>query len=190
MFYIGSSSISNVMKGYHGSVASKLYKEVWKTELKNSPELFKTMIISRCETRLDAMKREYSFHKSLSVVNSPLYINQANAIMDGCFGQSFRGKNNPQYGKSRPDASERMTKQNPMFSKEIAARVTKSKKNSWERGNHKSTKNKDTTLEKHSERMKLDNPARILCCCILCRKQCNTSALTRFHKHGEINEVT
>ena len=58
MFYIGSSSISNVMKGYHGSVASKLYKEVWKTELKNSPELFKTMIISRCETRLDAMKRE------------------------------------------------------------------------------------------------------------------------------------
>lgn len=185
MFYIGSSSVSKVNNGYHGSVASKQYKQVWKAEIKDKPELFKTVIVSICKTRQEAIEREYVFHKKLSVVNSQLYINQANAIIDGCFGQSNSGKNNSQYGKHRPDASERMTKQNPMFSREVALKVARSKKESRMKGQHKSTRNRDITLIKHSERMKMNNPSTIKCCCILCRQECNTSSLTRFHKHLE-----
>ena len=44
-FYIGSSSIDIINNGYRGSVSSKEYKQIWKTELKNNSHLFKIMII-------------------------------------------------------------------------------------------------------------------------------------------------
>ena len=100
-FYIGSSSTAKVERGYKGSVSSKSYKEIWKNELKNNPELFKTKIISYHQDRLSATQKENKLHISLSVVSSPLYINQANAIPNGVYGQSMKGVNNPMFGRKR-----------------------------------------------------------------------------------------
>ena len=78
-FYIGSTSIDNINKGYRGSVVSKNYKSIWKQELKGHPELFKTIILTRHETREEAMERELIFQEAFSVARNPLYINMAHA---------------------------------------------------------------------------------------------------------------
>ena len=75
-FYIGSSSVDKVNAGYHGSVSSSKYQSIWKQELKENPDLFKTRITSEHLTRDEALLKERKFHEALSVQNSPLYINQ------------------------------------------------------------------------------------------------------------------
>ena len=90
-FYIGSTSIININSGYHGSVKSKKYKEIWKTEIKNNPHLFKTKIITEHLCRIDATARELSFQISLKVVKSPMYINESLATINGFFGMSNKG---------------------------------------------------------------------------------------------------
>ena len=76
-FYIGSSSIKKVHDGYHGSVASRKYKAIWKQELKEHPDLFKTKITSEHLTRDEALLRERKFHEALKVQNSEMYITSA-----------------------------------------------------------------------------------------------------------------
>ena len=44
-FYIGSTQVVQVERGYHGSVRSKKYEMMWKSELINNPHLFKTGFI-------------------------------------------------------------------------------------------------------------------------------------------------
>lgn len=78
-FYIGSTSLENISKGYHGSVASKKFKLIWKTELKENPELFQTKIIKTFENRTDAYSWEEKIHKKLNVLCNNLYINQSMA---------------------------------------------------------------------------------------------------------------
>jgi hypothetical protein len=106
MFYIGSTSVSKIKNGYRGSVSSKQYKIIWIKELKENPHLFKTKIISYHNDRISATIKENRLHKLLSVVSSPLYINQSNAIPDGIYGRSMNGKNNPMYGKKRKMSEE------------------------------------------------------------------------------------
>ena len=76
-FYIGSTSIIKVDSGYHGSVKSKKYKDIWESELVENAKLFKTIILTKHHERKDATKRECLFQNSLKVVTSPMYINQA-----------------------------------------------------------------------------------------------------------------
>jgi hypothetical protein len=78
-FYIGSTSIDNINKGYRGSVSSKNYKSIWKQELSDHPDLFKTIILTRHETREEALEREVVFHEAFSVARNPMYINMAHA---------------------------------------------------------------------------------------------------------------
>ena len=78
-FYIGSTSVDNISKGYRGSVDSKKYKSIWKQELKDHPDLFKTIILTKHETRQEAQDKEIIFHEALSVARNPLYINMAHA---------------------------------------------------------------------------------------------------------------
>ena len=78
-FYIGSTSVDNITKGYKGSVLSKNYKSIWKQELHSHPDLFKTIILTRHETRQEAMEREVVFHEALSVACNPIYINMCHA---------------------------------------------------------------------------------------------------------------
>lgn len=74
-FYIGSSSIKRIEKGYMGSVASKRYKALWKDELENNRNLFNINIVTIHETREDAYKNERKFQETLNVLKNPLYVN-------------------------------------------------------------------------------------------------------------------
>lgn len=76
-FYIGSTSIKRIENGYRGSVSSVLYKEIYKQELLDNPHLFKTIVISECETRDLALQKEEQFQKHFNVHKNPMYINMA-----------------------------------------------------------------------------------------------------------------
>jgi hypothetical protein len=91
-FYIGSTSVEKINNGYHGSVRSKKYKEIWNHELKANPHLFKTTIITTHDSRQEALEKEEFFHKKLSVVKSTLYINLSLARKNGFFGYDQKGK--------------------------------------------------------------------------------------------------
>lgn len=99
-FYIGSSYVDKVIdKNYHGSVSSKKYKDIWKSELKENPHLFKTRILSIYDSRQDATNAENRLQKKLSVVKSTMYINQSFAQINGFAGMDVKGENNPRFGK-------------------------------------------------------------------------------------------
>jgi hypothetical protein len=183
MFYIGSTSLLKIEKGYKGSVSSKEYKSIWKSELKNNPHLFKIKIISKHASRKEATEKENTFHKKLSVVVSPMYINKSNAIPDGVFGVSSQGMNNPMYGKTREDARLRMLENNPMRDPKVAEKVTNKKRELRQKGLHKSTKNGPESLKRLSQRLKDNNPNQIRCSCINCKKQTTLSGLSRFHRY-------
>lgn len=100
-FYIGSTSIKKLTNGYHGSINSKKYKKIYQNELKNNPNLFKSVIISKHENREDALLKEYTLQKKLKVASSPLYINECYA--SGIFGSRNYGKNNGFYGKKHSE---------------------------------------------------------------------------------------
>lgn len=76
-FYIGYSSLDKIKKGYHGTVKSKAYKNIWINEIKNNNHLFKTVIISYHDSREAASKRETQVQLKLKVHKNPLYINRA-----------------------------------------------------------------------------------------------------------------
>lgn len=99
MFYIGSSSVIKVLNGYHGSVGSKRYMAIWKSELEMSSYLFKTFIIKQYPTRKEALLAEYRLQVRLDVVRSNLYVNQATAVPNGFFGMECSGALSPRYGK-------------------------------------------------------------------------------------------
>ena len=135
-FYIGSSSIEKIINGYHGSVSSIMYKNIWWKELKENRSLFTTHIICKYQTRKEAIHKEYQLQKHLNVVKNLLYINQAVAAKDGYFGRNVFGANNPMYGKSpttenRKKQSIKMSgKNNPQYgitrSKQHRERLSKS----------------------------------------------------------------
>lgn len=112
--YIGSSSIERVKAGYKGSVLSKKHKLAWKTELKESPSLFKTRILSIFHDKKDAINEELRLQIRYNVVKSDLYFNMALAQPNGFFGMSTKGIKKPRkpghipfyLGKKRPDHSE------------------------------------------------------------------------------------
>lgn len=133
-FYIGSTSLKRIDKGYKGSVMSKEYKDIWYSELKLYPNKFKLKILSVHENRKDAYIKEEKFHRALKVNENPLYSNRAIAVANGTFGGGFsgrkhtkdelkkmsdanKGKPRPwQRGKKRPEHSIRMIgENNPMY---------------------------------------------------------------------------
>lgn len=99
-FYIGSTSVDKINRGYRGSVSSKRYKDIWKSELKTNPNLFKTIIISKHQTREEALDKEKKIQINLNVVKSPLYINESIAAPYGYFGRDMSGELNNFYGKT------------------------------------------------------------------------------------------
>lgn len=74
-FYIGRSTVQKIQHGYHGTVASKKYKTIWKEELKNNPHLFETTIIAVYETEKEAVEAERELLLSVNAHINPLYIN-------------------------------------------------------------------------------------------------------------------
>lgn len=80
MFYIGHTSVENIERGYHGSVASRKYKSIWKQELFNNPQLFKTKILCTFETKREAAKKESEIQCKLNVVPHPMYVNMTDGV--------------------------------------------------------------------------------------------------------------
>jgi hypothetical protein len=99
-FYIGSSLVKYVENGYCGSVKSKKYKEIYKNELIQNRNLFRTFIIKKYYSRKYAMYRERKLQEKLNVVKSDMYMNMSIAKDFGWFGMKVKGKDNPVFGKT------------------------------------------------------------------------------------------
>ena len=103
-FYIGYTKTNKITdENYHGTVSSKRYKQIYKRETKEHPELFKTIILSLFETEIEAKNREYYIQKYFKLPKNPLFINLS--YSDGTFGGS--GENHPMYGRKHTEESKR-----------------------------------------------------------------------------------
>ena len=74
-FYIGSTTVSNIENGYKGTPKSRKFKNTWVQETRNNPGLFKTRIICKFKTEIEAREKERKLQWQLKVVPSPLYVN-------------------------------------------------------------------------------------------------------------------
>ena len=90
-FYIGSSSVEKVKNGYHGSVASKRWKSIYKYELKENPYLFSTEIVETFNDRKSATKYELELQIANDVVKSKWFFNESYAVVNGFFGMNKTG---------------------------------------------------------------------------------------------------
>lgn len=75
-FYIGYTKIKNIEKNYNGTVTSQEYKNIWNSERKNNPFLFKTKILTKHETISEAKQKETYFQKFFKVDKNPMYVNK------------------------------------------------------------------------------------------------------------------
>ena len=98
-WYIGSSTIEKIKKGYNGSVCSKRYKEIYDNEQINHKHLFKTRILNIHSSRPDAVVEELRLQKLHNVVKNKKYFNESFAQKNGCFARDKSGENNPMFGK-------------------------------------------------------------------------------------------
>jgi hypothetical protein len=76
-----------------------MFAQIWNTELRNNPHLFKTQVISTHDTRQSALAKEAALQQKLNVVKSSMYVNQAIAQVYGYAGRDVSGTNNPMYRK-------------------------------------------------------------------------------------------
>lgn len=76
-FYIGSSYLSRIFKGYRGTPTSQRYAHIWNAEAKANPHLFTTRILQTYDTRSEALLAERRIQEQLNVVKNPLYVNMA-----------------------------------------------------------------------------------------------------------------
>lgn len=97
-FYIGSTTLEKHLKGYHGSVLSKAYKEIYKNELLEHPELFDSCIVSEHPTREEALEAERMYQLRTDAAQNPLFFNRAVAAPKGFFGLSLPKEQHPLYG--------------------------------------------------------------------------------------------
>jgi hypothetical protein len=107
-FYIGSTLVKYIEDGYHGSVKSKKYKEIYRKEILENKHLFKTIIIKKYYSRKYAMFRERKLQEKLNVVKSDMYMNLSIAKDFGWFGMKVKGVHNPVYGKRWKKTSEQI----------------------------------------------------------------------------------
>lgn len=112
-FYIGHAKISNITnKDYRGSVSSKKYKEIWKSELLNYPNLFNIHILRIFETKKEAHLHENKLLRHVNAHLNPMYINE-HISSDDFFNpkwgtQNFKGVKNPFYGKTHTEKTKKL----------------------------------------------------------------------------------
>jgi hypothetical protein len=77
-FYIGSTSVEKINKGYHGSVTSAKFKTIWQSELKHNRHLFRTFIIpsESINSIMHKLELEAKWQLVFDVVKSDLFVNQ------------------------------------------------------------------------------------------------------------------
>lgn len=89
-FYIGSTFLHRLNDGYKGTPSSRKYKMLWRKELKQNPQLFRTFIVKVLPSRSDALELEEKLQRRLRVVDNPLYVNCAYA--NGGFHNSDKSR--------------------------------------------------------------------------------------------------
>lgn len=80
MFYIGSTHISKINSGYHGSVSSRKYKAIWNSESKTNEHLFKTLVLKETYSRKYAYFIEKQLQTKLGIPKNPMYVNLSIAM--------------------------------------------------------------------------------------------------------------
>lgn len=133
-FYIGSTSIQKLNKGYVGTVSSKKYKSIWISEKKQNPDLFITRIICSFNNRQQALLRERDLQLALHVVSNTLYANMAYAtgkfVNTSCDAETRRKISAAKIGKKRESHSEETKRKMSLSSlgksKSLAHRLTMS----------------------------------------------------------------
>lgn len=85
-FYVGSTKIAKIARGYHGSVSSALWGSIWKQEIRENPHLFMTLIIPGQirHTAAEILDLELAWQQSFDVVEDICFINQAFAKSGFC----------------------------------------------------------------------------------------------------------
>ena len=148
--YVGSSSIKRIENGYKGSVSSKKYKDIWKEEIKNNPNLFKVSILSLHQTREEALEFELKFQMENNILLDETYINRSLAKPNGYYGMDVSGNKNPMYGKKRTGE---IHKGGDNISKSLKEyyHTDKGQKNKQEKSTHFSGKNHPMYGKKHTE---------------------------------------
>lgn len=78
-FYIGSTTFEKIANGYHGSVTSRKYRDIWRQELNENPHLFITKPIpnAAAETAGEIVEIEAEWQRLFDVVKDPDFINQS-----------------------------------------------------------------------------------------------------------------
>jgi len=85
-FYVGSTKIAKIARGYHGSVSSALWGSIWKQEIRENPHLFMTLIIPGQirHTAAEILDLELAWQQAFDVVEDISFINQAFAKSGFC----------------------------------------------------------------------------------------------------------
>lgn len=78
-FYIGFVKTDRFKnEPYYGSVKSRKWKELWKSELRDNPHLFKRKITASFDTMKEAREREKEIINHFEAHKSPLFVNLSN----------------------------------------------------------------------------------------------------------------
>ena len=101
--YIGSTSVQKIEEGYHGSVSSKKYRDIWIKELIENPHLFETQILTTHSTREEAFEEEVRYQIEHDVIKSAEYINMAVAKKKFIFVDY----NDPEYRKKLSESAKK-----------------------------------------------------------------------------------
>lgn len=193
-FYIGSSSVERVNNGYHGSVSSKQFKNLWKKEQKENPHNFSTHILSYHDTDKEARAAELALQKEHDVVKSPAFVNKSLASVNGYHGMDTSGENHPNYGGTLTDEHKKsiglkslgrkpmLNKHHTEQSKLAIALANTGKKQSESTVQKRVTKNTGQTRTKDS-RLNISNGMKNLPTveCPHCNKVGGQIGMTRYH---------
>ena len=135
-FYFGSTSISNIKKGYRGSASSQEYVNLWKYESKINPHLFKTYIISTHNSRGEAYEKETKLLTAVNASQNSLYLNASNKARFPEMTPEIRhklslirkGKSNPEHSRKMLDYYSKHPKQGTPRSEESRRKMSVAKK--------------------------------------------------------------
>lgn len=97
-YYIGSTSLAKIARGYRGSVASKKYSALWKSEQQQAPHLFKVQVLETFASRAEALAAECEMQEALDAVKDSRFVNQSLASKDGFFGRIVTQEDHPMFG--------------------------------------------------------------------------------------------
>ena len=150
--YIGSTNIQRIKNGYHGTVTSKKYKQIWKSELKENPDLFETQILTTHETREEAFEEEVRYQLEHDVVKSSEYINMS--VANGKY--VFVDHNDPEYRKKLSEATRGKKKSEEHKKKLSESKKGKKRKPFTEEHRKKMSEAQKKRFESEEERKKVE----------------------------------